>query len=373
LNGRGPQGFKAALREGATVAAGAALGIGGAAFYVVPASTEQSWVKISMPFLRGVRYQDNLLFGHIGDPAHDAILRSASLCGVGLVAFALVAMTVAYGREQAGQFVEEGNARRQAIVCLGLVTGCIAFLLTSPSAILWRHLPKLVFLQFPWRFCAVLGATSAALLALALGRTKLHPAVAVTIGFSLTLALTLGGNACFRQVCFPSFDVAGIVESFWNGGRYDYTDEYPPVGADGEKLQHANPSFWIAKSPADSAPARAGNDYSVALSRRLEFTVTTPVPAFVVLSLRDYPAWRVTINGRSSGARPHRDDGLMVLPVAGGISHIGIAYVNARDTTAGWMMTTVSAMVLLLIWRRERGRAGVGAGDAGGCEAESGV
>ena len=308
LRCRGPRGFQRAVREGAVVAAGAALGIGCAAFYIVPATVEQSWVKITMPFLRGVRYQDNLLFGHIGDPAHDAILRSASLCGVCLVAIALAAMAIAYWRERATRFAgQEGSARRRAIVCLGLVTCGIAFLLTSPSAILWRHLPKLLFLQFPWRFCAVLGATSAALLALALGRTKLPRVAAVAISLSLTLALTLGGNAWFRQACFPSFDVAGIVDSFWNGGRYDYTDEYPPVGADGEKLQHANPSFWIAKSPADSAPAGAGSDYSVVLSRRLDFTVTTAVPAFVVLNLRDYPAWRITINGRSAGrAAPRR-------------------------------------------------------------------
>jgi hypothetical protein len=210
----------------------------------------------------------------------------------------------------------------------------------------------LLFLQFPWRLCAVLGATSAALLALALCRTRLHPAVAAAIGVSLTLALTLGGNTFFRQACFPSFDVAGVVDGFRNGGRYDYTDEYPPAGADGEKLQHSNPSFWLATSPADPAPAGAGSDYSVALGRRLNFTVTTPVPSFVVLSLRDYPAWRIEINGRSVGARPHRDDGLIVLPVASGISSIGITSVNARDSVVGWIVTTVSAIVLLFAWRR---------------------
>jgi hypothetical protein len=76
------------------------------------------------------------------------------------------------------------------------------------------------------------------------------------------------------------------------------------------------------------------------------------VPAFVVLNLRDYPAWRITINGRFAGARPHRDDGLIVLPVAGGISHIGITYVNAHDSLAGWIVTSVSAIVLLFACRR---------------------
>ena len=122
-----------------------------------------------------------MLFGHIGDPAHDAILRSASLCGVGLFTFALAAAMVAYRRNPATKLAADEGSANRAIVSLGLVTCCVAFLLTPPSAILWRHLPKLLFLQFPWRFCAVLGATSAALLALALCRTRLQPAVAVAM------------------------------------------------------------------------------------------------------------------------------------------------------------------------------------------------
>ncbi len=350
-----------ALREGMTIAAGTALGLGCAAFYIVPATVEQGWVKIDMPFLRGVRYQDNFLFGRLGDPSHDAILRAVSLCGVALLVSASVFLAIAYWREAKAQLAgHEGRTRRRALVALGLVTCCLAFLLTSPSAVLWRHVPELLFMQFPWRFCAVLGATSAALLALALHRTRLHDAVAVAIGFGLVLGLTLGGNYFFRQICFPSFSVAGIVDSFYNGGRYDYTDEYPPVGADGEVLQHANPSFWLAAKPSDPAPASAERDYTVALSRRLHFTVTTAAPSFVVLNLRDYPAWRITINGDFVGARPHRDDGLIVLPVGSGVSRIGIAYVHGEDAVVGWIITVLSVGLLVLVWRlRMRGNSRV--------------
>ena len=349
---RDAQGPKPHLREAAIIAAGCVLGIGCAAFYIVPATIEQHWVKISMPFIRGVRYQDNFLFGYIGDPSHDAILRTASLCAVALLALAAVCIAIAYFPRTATQPAVREGTRRRAVLALGLATCCIAFLLTSPSEILWRHVPELLFLQFPWRLCAVLGAISAALLALALHPVRLHAAAAVAISLGLTLALTLGGNRFFRQPCFPSFSVAGIVDSFSNGGRYDYTDEYPPVGADGEKLQHSNPSFWLAANPTDPAPQAAPTGYSVALGTRLHLTVATPVPSFVVLNLRDYPAWRITINGNPVGAQPHRDDGLIVLPIAGGISHIAITYGHTPDRIIGWAITLLSAVVLLLLPRR---------------------
>jgi hypothetical protein len=76
------------------------------------------------------------------------------------------------------------------------------------------------------------------------------------------------------------------------------------------------------------------------------------VPSFVVLNLRDYPAWRITINGNPVGAQPHRDDGLIVLPIAGGISHIAITYGHARDVIVGWIITALSVVLLLLIWRK---------------------
>jgi hypothetical protein len=108
----------------------------------------------------------------------------------------------------------------------------------------------------------------------------------------------------------------------------------------------------LAANPTDPAPQATPTGYSVALGTRLHLTVATPVPSFVVLNLRDYPAWRITINGNPVGAQPHRDDGLIVLPIAGGISHIAITYGHARDVIVGWIITALSVVLLLLIWRK---------------------
>jgi len=351
---RSAQGSQAALREAVKIAASAILGIGLAACYVLPAAIEQRWVQISMPIIRGVRYQDNFFFGHLGEPSHDAILRTASLCGVALLILTGVFTATALysGSQEPNLSPAESGARKRTILALFLLTCIIAFLLTSPSAFLWRHVPELSNLQFPWRFCAILGATTTALLALAMPRTKPHRAAVAAIALTLTLALTFGGNYVFRQPCYAAPNVPSLVASFYSGGRYDPTDEYTPIGADPEALQHSNPAFWIAATPTDPAPQTAAGDYSIALTRRLHFYVSTSVPSYIVLSLRDYPAWRITINGTPNDSRPHRKDGLIALPIASGISKIDITYARTPDQTAGWIITALSAASLLFVSRK---------------------
>lgn len=350
---------RACLEEAATIAAGAVLGIGLAGFYIVPATVEQHWVQITMPFVRGVRYQDNFAFSQIGNASHDAILRTASLCGVALIAMSGIffAIRLWIGRLHGKQTLSKGDSRRFTVLgALAVLTCVVAFLLTSPSAFLWRHVPELKFLQFPWRFCAILGATAAALLALAMRRVRLHVFAATATAMALTMVFTLVGDHDLRQTCQAesAYGLPGIVRDFYHGGEYDPTDEYPPHGANMLAIQHSNPIYWLAVHPTDPTPGAAHN-YSINLQRRLHFAVTSPSPGFVVLSIRDYPAWKTSVNGLNVVSHPHRADGLIVLPIASGVSKIDVRYVFTTDYIAGLIFTVLSAALLFWVWwRRER-------------------
>ena len=60
-------------------AAGAtALGLGLAAFYLVPAIYEQRWVEIARAIGSGMRAEDSFLFGHTGEAFHDQVLLTDS-------------------------------------------------------------------------------------------------------------------------------------------------------------------------------------------------------------------------------------------------------------------------------------------------------
>ncbi len=353
---RDVRGSKVALNDAAQIAAGGMIGMGLAAFYILPAKIEQSWVQINMPFIKEFRYQDNFFFEHIGDPSHDGILRTASLCGLALLIVAgLFCVLAFYATRQRAALSQDPNGELKRLIFAFAVLSClVAFLLTSPSAVLWRDLPELRFLQFPWRFCAILGATAAALIGLAGARITLRPAFALAIAAALTICFTLGGNYFLRQPCYTAASIPKQVESFYKGGQYDPTDEYTPVGADALALRHSNPASWIADNFSEPAPESTPDDYSVALARRLHFDVSSTAPKFFVVSLRDYPAWRITVNGAPVVDRPHRADGLIVVPIAGGNSRIDIAYARTPDQVAGWIVTAFSSVSFLFSLRRRK-------------------
>jgi hypothetical protein len=350
----GTQGLRALYKEAAKIAGGAILGIGLAGFYLLPATLEQPWIQMKMPFLRGVRYQDNFAFGHLGDISHDAILRTASICGVILVVLSGVFAVIAFrsGKHESKLASPESGLRSRPILgALGLLTIVVAFLLTAPSAFLWKHVPELKYLQFPWRFCTILGATAAAFSALALRRTKLHPTVAAAVALALTLAGTLVGNRYFRQFSSPAFTAPAIVDDFYRGGHDDPTDEYTPAAADPLALGHANLMFWIAARPTDPSPQTRVH-YPIALAFRLHFNVSSAGPGFVVLNLRDYPSWRIIVNGRTAVDRERRKDGLITLPIPTGVSKVDVTYAQMPDQIAGWFLSAFSSAILLFIWWR---------------------
>jgi hypothetical protein len=147
-------------------------------------------------------------------------------------------------------------------------------------------------------------------------------------------------------------EVQRQVESFLDGEQYDPTDEYTPMGANALALEHSNPASWIADSVSGSAPGGVAKDYSIALTRRLHFDVSSTGPGFLVISLRDYPGWRIRVNGAVVLNRPHRVDGLIVVPISGGNSRVDITYARTPDETVGWIITAFSLVLLLIVARR---------------------
>lgn len=330
-------------------AVGTLLGLALAAFYLVPAVLEQRWVEISMAVTAGMRPADNTLFHHTLDPDHDAVLHTASLIAVVLLIATAAFLITGFARSR------KSAAPRPPLPYLTGLAALIAVLLTPVSLPLWRYLPELAFLQFPWRLLAVLSVAAALAAALALHRIRFPVALAATIALLIPAAIAIPTASHFLQGCDTGESPREAWPTFATNFNVPPTDEYTPDPADNDALRHNNPPFRLAPDPDSpvSGIAQPGT-----APRHLDLAPTAP--GWLILNLRDYPAWRITVNGHPTPHGPKRDDGLLTIELPAGHDHIDLIYANTPDLFIGESISfaaLLSLAVLLVRRRRQQGNA----------------
>lgn len=352
-------------RDVVVAAAGILLGLALPAFYLIPAAWERRYVQIAMAIIPGMRVEDNFLFGRTADAAHNAVLHTASLIAVTLLAATAVALVAAF-------FFRRNEPHNPALVtphshpapasALAITLLLLAALLTPLSLPLWHHLPELAFLQFPWRILSLLAVVLALSIALALRRAPLRPAVSAALALIIATTLSLFAIHTFRQGCDTSDLPATRAQLFATHHGVPPTDEYTPAHADNDALRPDDPAYWLAPDPNAPAPnttpnpAAADPNFDPADFTDAQ-TLSTPAPhhlalhldapAHLILNLRDYPAWRITRSGSPIAAEPVRDDGLIALALPAGDSTIDIAWHSGRDRTLGIAVSLLALLVLL--------------------------
>jgi len=356
-----------------TTLAGTALGFGIAAFYVLPAASERRYVQIAMATIAGMNVPQNFLFRNTGTTddqiAHDVVLHTVSLIAVALLAATTVALAAAYWRERRATKAGEGRRPVFPAATLAVLTALILFLLTPPSAPIWRYGPQLTFLQFPWRFLIVVAPVLALAVARAFTSRLLHgpgaPSITVAsrwigarkfaaqafvpmLALALAFLLTRPAYRLYQQRCYIEDTPATRLAQFHSTRGADPTDEYTPVGADNDALGRANPPYWLADSPdglPPTAPPGPAQTHIVANVAQAED---------LILNLRDYPAWHVTLNGVSAPPHLRRVDGLIAVAIPAGQSTIDIRYSTTPDEAAGDIVSVIAAVALVLIVRGKR-------------------
>jgi len=346
-------------------AGGAALGLGLAGFYLVPAVYEQRWVEIQRAVAQGMRIEDSFLFGHTGEAFHDQVLRTASWIAAVLLAATAITAALSYRARRRGSLWS-------ALVAVGAV---IAFLLLPFSDVVWRHAPELAFLQFPWRWLLVLSLILAALTGLALRvETATRSAVLTRVAAVVVVAGCVSGVAWvyFWQPCDEEDNVRAQLATFLGDG-FAGTDEYTAAPADNGNLQQGLPRIRVLQSvrgdEADSSvsqnpewqPGNADLQPSeIQIQRwdveRMSATVRSDA-GYAVLRVMDYPAWRVSVNGAPANARPRREDGLMTIPIGAGTSVIEVRYGATRDVWLGRFLSLIAVVLwigLAALRRRQR-------------------
>jgi 6-pyruvoyl-tetrahydropterin synthase related domain len=354
-------------------AAGAALGIGLASIYLVPATWEQRWVDEAQATNDpGSRIEASWMFARHSDPSmdmHDAVLLKVSIIAASMLLIAFAGLLVAALRGRL-------KARRDLWIVLALIPAVILLLQFPVSLPIWNLLPKLRLLQFPWRWMVTLEAPMGIFFATALWPAKLWRRVLFAIVcIALFVGATLFASRNFSQLCDADDSIPGMWNVYRSGAGFEGYNEYAPPDADNSLLASGLPGACLVENPQQKlgAPSEDSDNPEWDPSQHsceatfpaawtapehLHLSASASHAGYLILRLRSYPAWRVTVNGALAAKLPERDDGLIVVPVAPGAANVDVRWTITGDVVAGRWLSSAAVVLFALVclweWKLRR-------------------
>jgi 6-pyruvoyl-tetrahydropterin synthase-like protein len=304
------------------------LGAALSSFYLLPAVYEEKWVNIAQVLSPGVRPRDNFLLTTIADPDHNR--------------FNLLVSTVALNESavvMAAAFLARNSRRNQPQLWWTLAAwSAAALLLMFPvTSFFWEHLPKLRFVQLPWRWLLCLNLAFALWVTLGMGRW-----ISRTLICLLMLGVIVTGWYQIQTPWWDSADdIAEMHDNLDEGRGYEGTDEYVPIGADPYEI----------KQDARKVVVEGGGQVRIHVQQwspefRL-FTADVTEPAHAVLRLFNYPAWRVEVNGQVVPAEAHELTGQIIFPLPPGENRVRVTLTRTWDRTLGGLVSGVTAVLIM--------------------------
>jgi uncharacterized membrane protein len=329
-----------------------ALGFGLAGFYLVPAAYEQRWVNISLALASGLQPSQNFLYAVIADAEHNAFNRIASHAAVLMIVLTGLFSALSFSRSRSS----EQPLKKSVWGTLVALSVTAAFLMLRISSILWEALPKLRFVQFPWRWMSILAIPFAVFISAAIVQKRAR-------GYSTAamIATVLAIPACtatymVRHTWWDSEDVPVLLVALQNDEGFEGVDEYDPLGDDHSLLPEKFPRVMVATGPEAEAERKSPAEITVQrwTAEKKEMRITTREPAALKLRLLDYPAWRVEINEAVVVPEQTGETAQITVPLATGTSRVLVRFVRTPDRTIGGLISATSILVALLLFASRR-------------------
>jgi len=309
------------------------LGAGLASFYLIPAIYEQKWIDVTQVLSLGVRPQDNFLFTTLADADHNRfnfLVSSLAVVEIGVLLLAI-------GFSRRGRMLT--NLRTPWVLHSAWGLGC-AILMISVSNVVWQHLPKLRFMQLPFRWLLCMNAALAILLTMAATRWMSR-----LIASAILLAALIAAGYHFQPPWWDkAADFREMRDAMADGTGYEGTDEYVPAGVDAYELNKN-----LARV-SDEAGAPVAAKIMAWGQIEKHFTVHAPSAANLTVRLFSYPAWDVIVNGQHVATRKTNVTGLIVIPVAAGDNDVGVYFRRTIDRFVGGIVSLITAAIFVIVW-----------------------
>jgi hypothetical protein len=226
-------------------------------------------------------------------------------------------------------------------------------LMVRPAATFWNLLPKLKFVQFPWRWMSIVGVVFAFFLAAVVARSRCR-----WIWVAGVVSVLVAGATFFvHSTWWDTDDVTTLQAGVVAGSGFDGVDEYDPKGDDHYNLSLKAPQVQVlaADSDAGSAPPAGATilvERWTASEKRLHVTAQAAVR--IALRVLNYPAWRVEVNGARVAPEKNGDTAQMIVAVPAGSSEISVVFGQTWDRTVGGIATIVSILFAAAVFPARR-------------------
>ena len=326
-----------------------ALGFALAGVFVVPAAWEQSWVQMRQQLVTGMGPLDNFLFTYTGNPYHHDNFNFL-VSGVSCVLLPMVAVAFTGALRAARRAA--APSMEALVPLLGLAIAC-GGLLWSASAPVWRTLPRIEYVQFPWRGLFVLNAALVFAIVAAAPRDRTWHAWGAGTG----VAWLLLGTVILLLTPWDTEGVTEFIATNQAGGDYRTIAAFAPMGARLDNVRNGEAA--LLPSGTGSIPPDARLTAEPSRTEERLFSVESSAPVKIEVGVFCYPAWRAEVNGRRVELEIKSETGEMIVPVQAGRSRVRVYFARTTDRTAGAAVSLCGIAILMgLVWfERRPGRA----------------
>lgn len=334
------------------IALGGALGAGAAAIFLIPVLFETRYILLFFKF----DYRDYFLFEHLRgaftstrfpvDSSVGSYLLDTDFVAVAPLVLFLCGSVLIWINRREVRALKQNSKWSVVVLAIWVVTGFSLLMTTRLSAPIWRTIPGLSFLFYPWRWL-VIGSLGAALIPVfALrelkGELKWRAlkigALVVAIIFNLAIGVLMIWRA--------PHDPKGLEEGLL---RRD-TREYRPIWWDGQLRSE----LWRTPARVDSGHCQVVALDDVGIKQSYSVTATTES----VITLRPlyFPGWVAAVNGKPVTIRPG-EEGNIQFTLEPGTHALTLAFEDTWPRSLGKAISAISCLILICVLYLGRRRA----------------
>jgi hypothetical protein len=326
------------------------LGVGLAAFYVMPALLELDLIQIRGMTEHGMDFHQNFVppqqwlryafeygwsFGASVRDVTDLLPVHISAAHWIFIVSAIVVSVVHAWRHPI-------DWRVAGLIQWLAVTAFAMFMMTSSSAFAWDAIPALSYIQFPWRFFMLLSISGAALGALLMSFATSRRLQAALLILIVGLQVHLYHRR-LRPAYYVPFTEMMIDDPAWRhtpaAAEYGFYERaYDPVGV--TRWPSERLGRWTIVDGKGTVDARALADASLMLAS------SSDTPMTVRVNSHAFPGWSAWIDGREAGLTPTSPDGYMELAVPAGTHDIAVRLTDTPIRAAANTISISSVAVL---------------------------